>query len=143
MDRENFFSSIQDKSRFEESAGNKISDTRHHDSVITDRNAATANGLDNARSIHDKLAAHKYAVADTPAYEPGTNPEYGTPVTPQAESETSKYTTDEPSGFRTETELHYSSGASSSLYQTQEQTVTPKTANRRSVIYGNSSVKGN
>ena len=70
MERENFFSSIQDKSRFEESAGSKISDTRHHDSVITDRNAVAANGLDNARSIHDKLAAHKYAAADTSVYEP-------------------------------------------------------------------------
>jgi len=126
MERENFFSSIQDKSRFEESAGSKISDTRHHDSVITDRNAVAANGLDNARSIHDKLSDYKYGTVDAPATTPAINP--GDEARGQ-EPEQTKYIVDEPSGFRTETELH-SGGASSSLYQPAGQPETPKTANR-------------
>lgn len=128
MERDNYFNSIHDKSRFEQNAGSKISDTRHHDSVVTDRNAVTANGLDHARSIHDKLSEYKYAVAETPAYTQGETTSYVAASTP-AETEQTKYTVDEPSGFRTETELHYS-GASSSLYQTQENVVTGNSTSR-------------
>ena len=81
MERD-FTDVIRNKSQFEESAGRKISDTRQHDSYITDVNLTTDSALQSGKTISEKLQDYKYEV--------------------QQEARQ----TEDVGGYKTETELH-------------------------------------
>ncbi len=71
IERDNFTDNIRDRSLFEESAANKISDTRTRDSTATDVRTVTAHSMAESKSITEKLAAYKTTKAVT------TNTEFG------------------------------------------------------------------
>lgn len=81
MERD-FTDVIRNKSQFEESAGRKISDTRQHDSYISDANLTTDSALQSGKTISEKLQDYKYEV--------------------QQEARQ----TEDVGGYKTETELH-------------------------------------
>ena len=84
MERD-FTDVIRNKSQFEESASRKISDTRQHESYITDTQITTESALSDGRTITEKLKDYKY---DTSSASSGTQCD------------------DYDGGYKTETEIH-------------------------------------
>ena len=60
MDRNRMFSSVRNASRFEETAGSKINDSRGHEDVIRDRQTQTYKGYEDNTGIREKINSHRY-----------------------------------------------------------------------------------
>lgn len=90
MERDTFMGLVRDRSQFEESAASKVSDTRLHESAITNTQVVTAHSLAEGRTITEKLNESKYEVISDP------NSTYAEPI--------------DIGEYRTETELHSAQG---------------------------------
>ncbi len=60
MDRNRMFNSVRNESRFEETAGSKINDSRGHEDVIRDRQTQTYKGYEDNTGIREKINSHRY-----------------------------------------------------------------------------------
>ena len=88
MERD-FTDVIRGKSQFEENASRKISDTRQHESFITDANLTTSIALGEGKTITEKLKDYKY---DTSGSATTSNDDY-------------------EGSYKTETEIHQNTEA--------------------------------